>query len=158
MSERVKYEAEPDFYETLLAVLLFTAIEFVATVGVQSYLVGALLPIIVFPSLIICVAVAVIGVLIAALGRGGGGGRPPFWPLLGLTVLIIATIFVAFSYSHGNRSGALAIAAGVASALAWGLSVVGMLIWSHRVFSSSYWNGWCNLFAAVFAALAVGYT
>jgi hypothetical protein len=115
MSERVKYEAEPDFYETLLAVLLFTAIEFVATVGVQSYLVGALLPIIVFPSLIICVAVAVIGVLRAALGRGGGGGRP----LLGLTVLIIATIFVAFSYSHGNRSGALAIAAGVAPERCW---------------------------------------
>jgi hypothetical protein len=168
MSTYGTQQAAPDFHQTRLAVALHTAIVFVATFGVQSFLVGPL-PVL-LPSVIICIAVGLTGLFIAALeaaqagarspagGSPGPGGTPPgAGPVIGLILVVIAIILGAFFYSHGNKSQALGIAAGVASALAWGLSIVGALIWSHFVFSSIYWGSWFNLFAAVFAALAVGY-
>lgn len=168
MSTYGTQQAAPDFHRTRLAVALHTAIVFVMTSAAQSFLVGPL-PVI-LPSVVICVAVGLVGLFIAALeeaqasvravggGMPGPGGTPPgAGPLIGLILIVTAIILGAFFYSHGNKSPALAIAAGVASALAWGLSVVGALIWSHVVFSSIYWSSWFNLFAAVFAALAVGY-
>lgn len=167
MSTYGTQQAAPDFHQTQLAVALHTAIVFVATFGVQSFLVGPL-PVLV-PSVIICGAVGLTGLFIAALeaqagarasggGAPGPGGTPPgAGPVIGLILVVIGMILGAFFYSHGNKSQALGIAAGVASALAWGLSIVGALIWSHVVFSSIYWGSWFNLFAAVFAALAVGY-
>jgi hypothetical protein len=43
------------------------------------------------------------------------------------------------------------------SVLAWGLSVVGTLVWEDfGIVSSTKWNSWFNFFAAGFAATAVG--
>jgi hypothetical protein len=45
------------------------------------------------------------------------------------------------------------------SALAWGLSVVGTLVWEDfGIVSSIKWDSWFNFFAAGFAATAVGYS
>ena len=47
---------------------------------------------------------------------------------------------------------------GFMSALVWGLSIVGSLVWRDLgLASSTGWNSWFNFFAAGFASLAVGY-
>jgi hypothetical protein len=114
-----------------------------------------------FPALIICAAVAVVGFVLILSTLPPSSPPPSPWDLRGLLLAILVVVIIggAFAYAHANRSTALSVDAGVASALAWGLSVVGALIWSHLgIVSSIYWNSWFNLFAAAFAALAVGYT
>jgi uncharacterized membrane protein len=169
MSTSGTRQAAPNTAQKYRAVALFTAIELIAALGIQSYLVitargiqsylVSLLPVI-FPTIVICMCVGLIGALIVFLEetRARGGGPPSGAGPTLLFFIIIAVIFGAFYYSHGHKSSDLALYAGVASALTWGLSVVGGLIWSNLLFSSIYWNSWFNLFAAVFAALAVGYT
>src|SRR5882724_8816204 len=98
--------------------------------------------------------------------RPPGGGfppppSPPPWLLQAFLLTICVTIIIggAFYYAHVHKQPNFFVATGVASALAWGLSVVGALIWSSLgIVSSIYWNSWFNLFAAGFAALAVGYS
>ena len=84
--------------------------------------------------------------------------------VLGLSAVVIALISFAFwapsltAVSHG-RAQELAALWGFFSALAWGLSVIGNLIWSTLgVFSTPLFNSWSNLLAAVCAATAVSYT
>jgi len=75
-----------------------------------------------------------------------------------ILILVLVSICAAFVYSQQNRNAAYSLGFGFLSALAWGLSVVGALIWTRLgPFSSVYWNAWFNFFAAAFAALAVGY-
>ncbi len=53
----------------------------------------------------------------------------------------------------------MAVFWGAISTLAWGLSVVGTLVWEDLgLISSIKWNSWFNFFAAGFAAAAVGYS
>jgi hypothetical protein len=137
---------------------------------------GANLPWKLIIDAIICVAVGAVGMLLAFIeelwapgGRPPGSGFPPppptppwlFHAFL-LTVCVIVIIGGAFYYAHTHKqpnNPNYFIATGVASALAWGLSVVGALIWSGLgIVSHPYWNSWFNLFAAAFAGLAVGYT
>lgn len=47
--------------------------------------------------------------------------------------------------------------AALASAVTWGLSVIGGLILYYSGLLNSYWNAWLNFFAAGFAALTAGY-
>ena len=84
--------------------------------------------------------------------------------VLGLSVAVVALVSFAFwaasstAVTHG-RAQELAAAWGFFSALAWGLSVIGNLIWTTLgVFSTAQFNSWSNLVAAVCAATAVGYT
>jgi len=121
----------------------------------------------------ICLLVGAVGMLLAFMeqlwalgGRPPGGGFPPppspppwlFQAFL-LTICVIIIIGGAFYYAHAHKQPNFFVATGVASALAWALSVVGALIWSSLgIVSSIYWNSWFNLFAAAFAALAVGYS
>ena len=121
-----------------------------------------------------CLLVGAVGMLLAFIEHlrtlGGhpppGGGfppppSPPPWLLQAFLLTICVTIIIggAFYYAHVHKQPNFFVATGVASALAWGLSVVGALIWSSLgIVSSIYWNSWFNLFAAGFAALAVGYS
>jgi hypothetical protein len=122
---------------------------------------------------IICALVGAVGMVLASFdlswspsGHSPGGGSPVGFPpppwlpyAVGLTVCVIIIIGGAFYYAHSHREPNFLLEAGVASALAWGLSVVGALIWSSLgIVSSIYWNSWFNLFAAAFAALVVGYS
>ena len=68
--------------------------------------------------------------------------------------------FLAFHSGYGtSRPHAEAVFWGGISALAWGLSVVGTLVWEDfGIVSSIKWNSWFNFFAAGFAATAVGYS
>ena len=82
---------------------------------------------------------------------------------MGMFALVVATISVAFwlastaALPHQQAQAAAALW-GFASALTWGLSVVGNLIWTRLTFfSTAHWNSWFNLLAAVCAATAVGY-
>jgi hypothetical protein len=72
-------------------------------------------------------------------------------------ILVVALIFNVVYFSQRYKSPDYAQLTGILSALTWGLSVVGGLKWSHSVFSSLYWISWFNLFAAAFAAAAVGF-
>jgi hypothetical protein len=82
---------------------------------------------------------------------------------IGMFALIVGTISLVFwlaSTAAVPHQQAQAVAAlwGFVSALTWGLSVVGNLIWtSLGLFSTVHWNSWFNLIAAVCAATAVGY-
>jgi hypothetical protein len=166
--DRAGHQFTPNFNYLRLAVFGYSALIFVATIVAQAFLVNAVA--VVLPSLTICAVCAVIGVLLLSIEIGealkspAGPGAPPpgpgpfpIIPAIVIVVLVIAVIGWAFWYSHNHQSAAFALAAGVASALAWGLSVVGALIWtSLGVLSSVRWNSWLNLFAAAFAALAVG--
>jgi hypothetical protein len=128
---------------------------------------------------IICVLVGGIGILLAYIAEELGSLRGPFspttfppppsfsppprfpWLFYAICLVVCVTIIVggSFYYAHTHKEPNHVLVAGVASALAWGLSVVGALIWSSLgIVSSIYWNGWFNLFAAAFAALAVGYS
>jgi hypothetical protein len=134
---------------------------------------GIDLPLKILLDAIICLLVGAVGMLLAYIedlwalgGRPPGGGfpRPPSPPpwlpyAVLLTVCVILIIGGAFYYAHTHKQQHLFVETGVASALAWGLSVVGAIVWSSLgIVSSIYWNSWFNLFAAAFAALAVGYT
>jgi hypothetical protein len=84
--------------------------------------------------------------------------------VLGLSAAVIALVSFAFwapsitALTHG-RTQELAALWGFFSALAWGLSVIGNLIWrTLGVFSTAQFNSRSNLLAAVCAAIAVGYT
>jgi hypothetical protein len=78
-------------------------------------------------------------------------------------LLVVGLISLAFysSYNSSVTHQMAQLAAtgyGSLSALAWGLSVVGGLIWTRLGFiSSPIWNSWFNFIAAVLAAVAVGY-
>jgi hypothetical protein len=84
--------------------------------------------------------------------------------VLGLSAAVIALISFAFwtpSVTAPTHSQAqeFAVLWGFFSALAWGMSVIGNLIWtSLGVFSRVQFNSWSNLVAAICAATAVGYT
>jgi hypothetical protein len=84
--------------------------------------------------------------------------------IVGLSAAVIALISFAFwapSFSAVTHSRAqdFAVLWGFFSALAWGLSVIGNLIWSTLgVFSRAQFSSWSNLLAAICAAIAVGYT
>jgi hypothetical protein len=84
--------------------------------------------------------------------------------VLGLSAAIIALISFAFwapSFTAVTHSRAQDFAAlwGFFSALAWGLSIIGNLIWTTLgVFSRTQFSSWSNLLAAICAATAVGYT
>jgi hypothetical protein len=102
----------------------------------------------------ICLLVGAVGMLLAFIeqlwapgGRPRGGGFPlppsPPWFLHAflLTICVIIIIGGSFYYAHIHRQPNFFAATGVASALAWGLSVVGALIWSSlAIVSSVYWN------------------
>ena len=84
--------------------------------------------------------------------------------VLGLSAVVIALVSFAFwapsltVATHG-RAQELAVLWGFFSALAWGLSVIGNLIWpSLGVFSRAQFGSWSNLLAAICSATAVGYT
>jgi hypothetical protein len=84
--------------------------------------------------------------------------------VLGLSALVVALILFSFwapsltGVTH-NRAQDFAVLWGFSSALAWGLSVIGNLIWSSLgAISTPQFNSWSNLIAAVCAATAVGYT
>src|SRR6266851_3584648 len=102
MSTYGTQQAAPNADQTLRAVALFTLVEFVAALGIQSYLVGPL-PVI-FPTIGICISVGLIGALIIAFEKARAGGTPPSGPIAGLLVIIIAVILGAFFYSHGHKS------------------------------------------------------
>jgi hypothetical protein len=122
----------------------------------------------------ICLLVGAVGMLLALIEQRWPlaaplGGRspprsppspPPWFPYAFLlTVCVIIIIGGAFYYAHTHKQPNFFLETGVASALAWGLSVVGTLTWSSLgVVSGSRWNSWFNLFAAAFASLAVGYS
>jgi hypothetical protein len=124
------------------------------------------------PGLGICAGVFVIGLIMiwfdsadaAAERSAGWGEQPPEEPselvrALLLIAAIGALIGCAFYYSQKSPSGTGAWVSGLASALLWGLSVVGALFWKELgVFSTVRWNAWLNLFAAGSAALTVGYS
>lgn len=125
---------------------------------------------------IICVLVGAVGAVLAHVTKqlspltgpfspapGPSFSPPPPvpWLLYAIFLVVCVTFIVggSFYYAHTHKQPNYLLEAGVASALAWGLSVVGALIWSSLGFVSSiYWNGWFNLFAAAFAALVVGYS
>jgi drug/metabolite transporter (DMT)-like permease len=73
---------------------------------------------------------------------------------------VTLVIFGAFHSGYGtSRPHAEAVFWGGISALAWGLSVVGTLVWEDfGIVSSIKWNSWFNFFAAGFAATAVSYS
>jgi hypothetical protein len=151
-------QTAPDSGQVRRAVLLYTGLVIVATIGAQIMVVGlsslVIVTVVILTAVIVCALVGLVGLFLAGgpAPAPGPGAAPLF---LAVVILIMGCYF----YSHSNPSGFLALAAGVASALAWGLSVVGALIWGHfGILSSIYWNSWFNLFAAAFAALAVGYT
>jgi len=166
---RTGYQFTPNFNHLRLAIFGYSAFVFVVATVVQGLLVNSTA--VILPSLTICAVCAVIGVLLLgieiaeALASPSGPGTPPpgpgpfpIIPTIVIVVLVVGVIGWAFWYSHNHQSAAYALAAGFASALAWGLSVVGALIWTRLgVLSSVRWNSWWNLFAAAFAALAVGY-
>jgi hypothetical protein len=84
--------------------------------------------------------------------------------VLGLSALVIALISFAFwappftAVTH-SRAQEIAVLWGFFSALAWGLSVIGNLVWTTLgAFSAGQFNSWSNLIAAICAATAVGYT
>jgi hypothetical protein len=84
--------------------------------------------------------------------------------VLGVSAAVIALISFAFwapsflGVMH-HRAQEFAVLWGFFSALAWGLSVIGNLIWTTLgVFSTAQFNSWSNLNAAICAATAVGYT
>ena len=84
--------------------------------------------------------------------------------VLVLSAAVIALISFAFwapsltAVTHA-RAHEFAVLWGFFSALAWGLSVIGNLIWSTLgVFSTAQFNSWSNVIAALCAAIAVGYT
>ena len=84
-------------------------------------------------------------------------------------VLVLSTVVIAlisFSFwvpsltgvTH-SRAQEFAVLWGFSSALAWGLSVIGNLIWTTLgVFSRAQFGSWSNLLAAICAVTAVGYT
>jgi hypothetical protein len=84
--------------------------------------------------------------------------------VLGVSAAVIALISFAFwapSFigAMHHRAQEFAVLWGFFSALAWGLSVIGNLIWTTLgVFSTAQFNSWSNLIAAICAATAVGYT
>jgi hypothetical protein len=139
--------------QTRRAVLLYSVAVPLAAIAAEI-ISGGLTLFVIVPAIIVCAAVGLIGILLA-------WGPPPPGP--GPTMIVVPAVVIlilgCYLYSHSNQSAILALAAGVASALAWALSVVGALIWGHfGIASSAYWNSWFNLFAAAFAALTVGYT
>ena len=80
--------------------------------------------------------------------------------MFALVVVTISLIFWLASTAAIPHQRAQAVAAfwGFASALTWGMSVVGNLVWTGLgVFSRASWNSWFNFIAAVCAAAAVGY-
>jgi hypothetical protein len=84
--------------------------------------------------------------------------------VLGLSAAVIALISLALwapsltGVVH-SRAQELAALWGFFSALAWGLSVIGNLIWrTLGVFSTAQFDSWSNPLAAVCAATAVSYT
>jgi uncharacterized integral membrane protein len=112
------------------------------------------------------IAGLVIGGIIAFAVAGGRAGRI-HGRAIGLGIIFIlaaavgAAICGAFLISHQNQDEHRAVIFGFASALAWGLSVVGGLMllptWWYPHRSYVIWTSWLNFFAAGFAALAVGY-
>jgi hypothetical protein len=78
-------------------------------------------------------------------------------------LLVVGLVSAAFYSSYTSPVGhsvaqVAATGYGFLSALAWGLSVMGGLIWTRLGFiSSPVWNSWFNFIAAVLAAIAVGY-
>jgi hypothetical protein len=84
--------------------------------------------------------------------------------VLVLSAAVIALISFAFwassltAVTHA-RAQEFAVLWGFFSALAWGLSVIGNLIWNTLgVFSTAQFDSWSNLLAAICAAIAVAYT
>jgi hypothetical protein len=77
--------------------------------------------------------------------------------------VILANLW-AFDPGYGTsrphaEAQLLAVFWGEISALAWGLRVVGTLVWEDLgIVSSIRWNSWFNFSAAGFAAAAVGYS
>jgi hypothetical protein len=132
------------------------------------------LPLLPFHSLLVCAGCAGIGIALAfvehrdfgeavAIGLVGGPPPPPWWCIYLraalMALIIIVFIWILFDFARPYRTPGRALAAGLASALAWGLSVAGSLIWRHLgILSHIYWNSWFNLFAAGFAAMAVALT
>jgi hypothetical protein len=78
-------------------------------------------------------------------------------------VLVVGFIWGAYfvaAHSAAPHEQAQLIGAhyGLASALAWGLSVVGFVIPTRfALFTGPMWGGWFNFLAAIWAAAAVGY-
>jgi hypothetical protein len=76
---------------------------------------------------------------------------------------VTLVIFWAFHSGYGTsrqhaEAQVLTVFWGGISALAWGLSVVGTLVWEDfGIASKIKWNSWFNFFAAGLAATAVGY-
>jgi hypothetical protein len=141
---------------SIAAVFGYAAVQFVA-VTLLVFALGAL-PLLLPLTIVICVSLTGVGLVLVALERQPPSPNRPFWEVL-VVVAVIIIICGAFYWPHYYlRSAHLALVTGVLSALSWGLSVAGALIWSHyRVIGSIYWNSWFNLFAAVFASLAVGF-
>ncbi len=81
---------------------------------------------------------------------------------LGVVAVITGAFVVGYSTLRPRAeypAQTLALLWAFMSALAWGLSVVGSLFWwSLGLVSGMRWKSWFNLFAAGFAALAVGYS
>jgi hypothetical protein len=84
--------------------------------------------------------------------------------VLGLSAAVIALISFAFwvpslTAAAHSQAQEFAVLWGFFSALAWGLSVIGNLIWTALgVFSRAQFSSWSNLLAALCAATEVGYT
>lgn len=91
--------------------------------------------------------------------------------LIAVGVLVVVVGSISWTFFGALQSGishtdaqAAALGYGYASALCWGLSIVGLLIWRGllpawlgMVTTSTFWNGWFNLFAAIGAAAAVAF-
>jgi hypothetical protein len=78
-----------------------------------------------------------------------------------VVILSIGVAFLGAMYSGAPHSIAqyAAAAAGFASALTWGLSVVGYFVLQDIApgLTSPLWNGWLNLLAAIAAAMTAGF-
>lgn len=85
--------------------------------------------------------------------------------LRSIGVFAFVTVFFvgAFNFSRNSdlshaQASEVALTFGFLSALAWGQSVSGLLLWRNLgLLDRPEWNGWFNFFAAALAALALGY-